>query len=113
MTEDTRDPISDAHEAAQGDTTKAVLRRIHELRGGRRWSAAYLAERMTVFGVPWTQEVVFNLSRGKRKAITVDELVALSLVFEVPIPLLLGGPPFGVLEDRIAQLEVAVFGDQA
>lgn len=59
------------------------------LRGARGWSAQRLAEEMTSVGVPWDRSVVANLENGRRRAVSVDEWLALAMVLGVaPIHLL-------------------------
>lgn len=81
--------------------TAVVASRVRELRRSSGLSQAAVAERMTKYGVPWTRLTVVNLerrvaqSRGSgagRDAVTLQELLALALVFDVPPILLVADP---------------------
>lgn len=56
-------------------------------RQARGWSAGRLAAEVTAVGVPWTRSVVTNLETGRRTFVTVDELMALAVVFGDMSPL--------------------------
>lgn len=73
--------------------TAALGRRLTELRqaAGIR-SQAELGKRMTDHGVPWSRVSVEKLENGRRGSITVQELLALALVLEVPPVMLLADP---------------------
>jgi transcriptional regulator with XRE-family HTH domain len=62
------------------DTIRA---RVKELRGRRGWSAAELGRRMEAAGAAWDRSIVANLEGGRRRVVTVDELLALGVVFDV------------------------------
>lgn len=52
-------------------------------------TGAGLAERMTEIGVPWDRSIVANLENGRRKTVSVVELLALARVLDVaPVHLL-------------------------
>ena len=63
----------------------AVARRAAAERTARGWSLATMAEQLTYAGCPIHPSAVHRIETGTRK-ISVDELVALSAVFDVPIP---------------------------
>lgn len=73
------------------------------MRRERGWSAQKLATAMTAAGMPWTGDVVAGAECGRRRAVTVDELVALASVFEVGIGALLGQPSVDLLADQRAR----------
>lgn len=64
--------------------TAVIAERIRDLRTQRRWSAQRLAEEMTKVGVEWNRGVVTKLENNRREAVSVAELLALALVFDVP-----------------------------
>lgn len=65
---------------------------MRELRQRRGLTAEQLAERMTEVGVPWNRGVVAKLETGRRQAVSVDELVGLSVVLDTAIAALLETP---------------------
>lgn len=72
--------------------TEAVARSIKALRRLRGLTGAGLAERMTAAGVPWDRSIVANLENGRRRTVSVEELLALAYVLDVaPVHLLV--PP--------------------
>ncbi|WP_280837575.1 helix-turn-helix transcriptional regulator [Micromonospora sp. A200] len=65
---------------------------MRDLRKGRGWSAQRLAEEMTRVGISWDRSIVANLESGRRRAVSVEEWLALSFVLDVaPVHLLV--PP--------------------
>lgn len=69
--------------------SEAIGARLNQLRRVHGWSAAQLAEAMTKVGVPWDRQVVSKLENGRRKVLTVDELLALAYVLDIaPVHLL-------------------------
>jgi transcriptional regulator with XRE-family HTH domain len=65
---------------------------VKELRPKRGLTAANLAERMTELGIKWDRAIVANLESGRRRSVSVDELLGLALVLNVaPVHLLV--PP--------------------
>lgn len=94
------------------DPTQAVIERVKELRRKRGLTAQQLAERMTKAGVPWEAGVVTKLETGRRKSISVAELLALAYVLDVALVHLIvsadddGGAPYAMtptLSVRAAQ----------
>jgi len=81
--------------------TTTIAGRIGDLRQRRGWSANDLAKRCAEQGLPGlNRSVLANLESGRRRYVTVDELLTLSLVLGVsPIHLLLP-------TDDYAQVEV-------
>lgn len=86
-----------ATEGPQETPSDTVARRVREIRDGRGWSAARLAEQCAKAGYPQlTAEVIGNIERGRRdqsgrrrRDVTVDEMFAFARTFELPPALLL------------------------
>lgn len=81
--------------------TAAIADRVRVLRAAGRLTQKDLAEAMVLQGVAWTRSTVVNLeqsskgSRGTgagRDAVTVQELLALARVFDIPPVMLLADP---------------------
>jgi transcriptional regulator with XRE-family HTH domain len=76
----------------------AVTEKVRAYRLLRRLKQDDVAEKMRELRHPWTQATVSQVERGQRN-LTVDELVGLSIVFELTLNELLdpvpvdGGPP--------------------
>ena len=70
--------------------TTTVAERVKDLRQRRGWTAAELALRCADKGLDgFNRSVLANIESGRRKYVTVDELVALAYVLDVaPIHLL-------------------------
>jgi transcriptional regulator with XRE-family HTH domain len=80
--------VSTASEEEKG-VMDAVRSRVKELRGRKGWSGAELGERLSALGVPWNRSVVANFESGRRPTVSVQELLALSLLLDVaPVNLL-------------------------
>lgn len=71
--------------------SQVAIAAMRRLRGGRL-SAQKLAERMQSHGVDWNRATVANIELGRRKALTVEELLALALALDVPLTALLVPP---------------------
>lgn len=72
--------------------TAVIARRLRSVRDARGLTAEGLAEEMRKVGVPFDKTVVANLENGRRRFVTVQELLALAFVLNVsPIHLLV--PP--------------------
>lgn len=70
-----------------------VRRRVKELRTTHGWSARELAERCAAAGAPHLdRDVLANIEAGRRRGITVDELLVLAFVLNAP-PIHLLVPP--------------------
>lgn len=74
-----------------------VGRRVWELRRGRNWTAAQLAEACAKAGHPeLTEQTIYNIESGRRvegrrrRHVTVDELWAFAKAFDLPPAVLLG-----------------------
>lgn len=68
------------------ETTQRVVERLRQLRRAAGMSGAKLAEEMRSHGLSaWLPATVSKLETGRREAITVDELEALSQIFRVPL----------------------------
>lgn len=63
--------------------TGAVIENMRLLRRQRDWSAEDLAREMAGVGVPWTRLVVAKLENQRRQSLSIAEVLALSVVFEV------------------------------
>ena len=72
-----------------------IASRVKQLRRTRGWTAAEVGERMTRLGVSWDRFTVANLEKGKRSTVTVTELLALSVVFDVAPVHMLVSPEAG------------------
>jgi transcriptional regulator with XRE-family HTH domain len=73
----------------QDEPTSTIARRVRELRKRLGLTAEDLSERMRETGVPFDKTVLANLETGRRRYITVQELLALALVLDVsPVDLL-------------------------
>jgi len=70
------------------EPTEMVAARVRELRQKRDWTAQQLAEEMTNAGMPWNRGVVTKLENGRRDSVSIEELLTLAWVFDVP-PLVL------------------------
>ncbi len=82
--------------------TQAVAERVRELRDKRRLSAQALADRCEQLGWPTLDRtVIANLENGRRRSITIDELMVLALALDVALVHLL--VPF----DDDAEVEIA------
>jgi transcriptional regulator with XRE-family HTH domain len=80
------------HNVEGSGVTREIAQRMRELRGKRGLTGAGLGERMTGLGVPWDRSIVANLESGRRRSVTVDELLALALALNCP-PMYLLIPP--------------------
>lgn len=71
------------------DPMQMVIDRLKDIRRKRNLTAQQLAEAMTKAGVRWEYGVVTKLETGRRKALSVTELLALAYVLDVsPLSLL-------------------------
>ena len=73
---------------------KVIAARMRQLRTGRGWSAQRLSEEMSKVGVPWDRSIVANLESGRRRTVSVEEMLALAYVLSVA-PVHLVVPPVG------------------
>ena len=89
--------------------TRLIGRRVLERRKEMGMSQTALGERMTERGSPWSRTSVAKLETGKRSGITVQELLALAQVFDVPPPLLLADPKTGLPVPVTPDREVAAW----
>ncbi len=71
------------HTPEAWDPVDTVRRRVKELRGRKDWTGAELGKRLTELGVPWDRSIVANFENGRRRTVSVQELFALALVFDV------------------------------
>lgn len=71
--------------------TQTFAARVRQYRTDRGWSARVLAEKCQEAGLKWERDVVANLESGRRTSVTLDELLILALVLNVP-PILLVTP---------------------
>ena len=72
--------------------TAGVTARVKQLRTSVRLSGAALADGMAKLGFRWNQSTVAKLESGRRRSISVDELLALAQVLGIPPVLLLADP---------------------
>ncbi len=72
--------------------TAVIARRVSDLRQVQGINQTELAQRMTELGTAWSRTTVQKLENGKRSAVSVQELLALALVFDVPPVLLIADP---------------------
>jgi transcriptional regulator with XRE-family HTH domain len=70
-------------EMIPGHPTSVIAARVRALRKDRGWSAERLADAMREVGVPFDKTVVANLETGRRRFVTVQELLALAVVLGV------------------------------
>ncbi|MFG3231821.1 helix-turn-helix transcriptional regulator [Streptomyces antibioticus] len=76
-------------ERAAASPVDTIRTRVKQLRGHRGWTAAELGKQMTRHGLKWDRSIVANFEAGRRRTVSVDELLALALVFDVaPVNLL-------------------------
>ena len=100
---------------------RELARRLTEERQARGWSQERLAREVTAVGVPLPQSAISKIEKpapGGRRAITVQEAVAFSIVFDMPLLELLlpanAREQVGVLRafaegpDRWVHMDVAV-----
>ncbi|MCX5270986.1 helix-turn-helix domain-containing protein [Streptomyces virginiae] len=68
--------------------------RTRQLRQRKGWTAAELGDRMSDLGVKWDRSIVANLENGRRKSVSVGELLGLAMALDVaPVHILI--PPSG------------------
>lgn len=82
-----------------------LARRMAYERDKRGWSNPELAKRMTSVGCPIDPSALYKIERGKPKPrkVEVDELAAMSIVFEIPVGELMR-PPEQALGQRAREL---------
>ncbi|MGI5515275.1 helix-turn-helix domain-containing protein [Streptomyces sp. CA-106131] len=91
------------HSLEPQDPVDTIRFRVKQLRGHRGWTGAELGERLTRLGVPWDRSIVANFEAGRRRTVSVTELMALSMVFDVaPVNLLvpLDNRPYKITPER-------------
>jgi len=67
---------------------RELARRLTEERQARGWSQERLAREVTAVGVPLPQSAISKIEKpapGGRRAITVQEAIAFSIVFDMPL----------------------------
>jgi transcriptional regulator with XRE-family HTH domain len=68
---------------------RVIAERVKDIRRRRKMTAARLGEEMTKAGIPWDRSIVANLESGRRKSVSVEELLGLAYVLDVaPIHLI-------------------------
>ncbi|MEZ5116162.1 MAG: helix-turn-helix transcriptional regulator [Candidatus Nanopelagicales bacterium] len=91
----------------------ALARRVKVERESRGWTPESLAKRMTDIGCPIQPSAIYKIEGGTpRRAVRVDELVALSQVFDIPMTSLVVDPDEG-LPDDVAESLRALRGELA
>jgi transcriptional regulator with XRE-family HTH domain len=69
--------------------SQVLARNLRAYRAAHGWSQSELSTRLEALGLlDWSEQTVGHVERGRR-AITVDELAALAVTLEVPVPVLL------------------------
>ncbi|TGB09775.1 helix-turn-helix transcriptional regulator [Streptomyces sp. MZ04] len=77
------------HTVDAADPVGTIRARVKELRTRKGWTATELGAQMTAHGIRWDRSIVANLENGRRATVSVNELLALSRVFDVaPVHLL-------------------------
>lgn len=101
--------------------TAVIAERVRELRESAGMNQAALAEKMNEQGVPWKRATVVNLEKrastsrgagsGGRDSVSVQELLALALVLNVPPVLLIADPR---QQEKLGDVPIAkdLSGDQ-
>jgi transcriptional regulator with XRE-family HTH domain len=90
----------------QGEDNLARRITYERERPDRRWSYAGLAQRMTEAGCAIDQSALYKIEKGNpRRHVQVDELIALSKVFAVPIDELLEAPELHAKKRALAALK--------
>ena len=74
------------------EITRVLAAQVARLRKAAGWSQAQLAERVAKHRPGWTRSSVTKLENGLRESISVGDLVALALAFDVPPVMLLADP---------------------
>jgi transcriptional regulator with XRE-family HTH domain len=91
-----------------------VATRIARERASRGWSLEKLADAMTEAGCSIAPSAIYKIEQGEpRRRITVDELVALSKVFAIPMNLLVADPDDDIdaaIADRLEKWSFVVRG---
>lgn len=65
--------------------SRCIGAKVTEIRNGRGWTQARLADRCTHFGQPTTQSEVARIERGTRgRRVTIELWIVLSLALDVP-----------------------------
>jgi transcriptional regulator with XRE-family HTH domain len=64
---------------------EVVGRRVKELRTDRGWSAQRLGEELGKAGLKWDRSIVANLETGRRRVISISELLTLAYVLDVAL----------------------------
>ncbi len=83
---------------------EGLAERLAYERERRGWTYDSLAKRMTDAGCPINQSAIYKIEKGRpRRRITVDELVALSQVLDMPIEHLLLPPELAATQ-RLGEL---------
>lgn len=85
-------PVNMDHEPAPLTATQCLARKVRQLRTDRGWSAQKVADLLAEIydgDPPMDRPAIANLENGRRKAVTIEEFIALSVVFNVPPPLML------------------------
>jgi transcriptional regulator with XRE-family HTH domain len=76
--------MSQQVEKSQEPVAGLVARRVRELRDRRGWSAQELANRCADAGWPQLDRgVLANLENGRRRSVSIDEVLVLALVLDV------------------------------
>jgi transcriptional regulator with XRE-family HTH domain len=83
--------------------------RVGKEREQRGWSYEGLAERMALAGCPIQASGIYKIEKADPpRRITVDELVAFSKVFELPVAALLADPELGAPAEAVRLFDLYV-----
>jgi transcriptional regulator with XRE-family HTH domain len=91
------------HSGKPTSPVDTIRHRVKQLRGHRGWTGAELGTRLTRLGARWDRSIVANFEAGRRRTVSVTELLALAIVFDVaPVNLLvpLDDRPYQVTPTR-------------
>lgn len=81
--------LEEGHPANAVHPADVLAQRVKEVRKRRGLTASELADLMVEQGVKWNRSIVANFESGRRRSVSVEELLALAYVLDVsPIHLL-------------------------
>ncbi|RSN71338.1 helix-turn-helix domain-containing protein [Actinomadura sp. WAC 06369] len=88
MTQD--EELEPGHPLKAAHPAKVIAERVKDVRLRRKMSASQLADELAREGIKWNRSIVANFESGRRRSVTVEELLALAYVLDVaPIHLLI------------------------
>jgi transcriptional regulator with XRE-family HTH domain len=85
---------------------EVIAQRVKDLRKARGWTAARLGEELAArTDLQWDRNIVTNLENGRRRIVTISELLALAFVLDVaPVHLFVpleDDQPYAVTQDLV------------